>query len=89
LVSRSVRAVSSVDAASVVGPTTATQVWPGASPYGFPVGPDAPVSLIPHVVFRSSRLVFARRAAYGSLADRIPGWLSKSIPRNSSRAVFV
>ena len=61
--SRSLSPVSRVASISIFSFDTATHVCPAASPYAFPVGPAAPVSLSPHVVLSSFRLVFARSAA--------------------------
>jgi hypothetical protein len=61
--SRSFSPVSRVAASSIFSLDTATHVWPAASPYPFPVGPAAPVSLSPQVVLSFSLDVFARRAA--------------------------
>ena len=83
---RSVSPVSSVISMFTFSLEIAMQVCPAASPYPLPVGPAAPVSLSPHVVLSSVLLVFARSAAYGSDAERIPWWSSKLMPRYSSRA---
>ena len=61
--SRSLSPVSRVASISIFSFDTATHVWPAVSPYAFPVGPAAPVSLSPHVVLSSFLLVFARSAA--------------------------
>jgi len=61
--SRSLSPVLIVDPNSIFSFDTATHVWPASSPYAFPVGPAAPVSLSPHVVLKRFLLVFARSAA--------------------------
>lgn len=73
LASRLVSPVSRVASSLTFSLDIATHVWPAASPYALPVGPAAPVSLSPQVVLSSFLLVLASSAAYGSLADRIPG----------------
>ena len=60
---RSLSPVSIVASNSIFSFDTATHVCPASSPYAFPVGPAAPVSLSPHVVLSSCLLVFARSAA--------------------------
>ena len=73
LASRLVSPVSRVACSFRFSLDIATHVWPAALPYALPVGPAAPVSLSPQVVLSRFLLVSARRAAYGSLADRMRG----------------
>ena len=65
---------------SSTGPETETHVWPGLSPYRFPVGPAAPVSDIPQVVLNLFLIVTASSWAYGSLDERIPFISESGIP---------